>query len=420
LASLERLFYTGSPMKVACLLIPDFAVAVARRDHPETRGRPLIVAAAGEDAPRVRACCPQAVRSGVSEGMVLRRALSLCPKAAVVPADERALAETAAALRTLAERHSPAVEEAAPGHLHLDVRGLAQLAGLADEAYLADLQRAASAASGLPVSIGAGPGVFAAHAAAAAASAEHAGKTGAPPPVLVPEEGVAEFLAPLPVEVLPLPTAMHQRLRLLGIERLGQLAALPRSAVAAQFGPAGARAWDLAAGKDTSTVVPRRPERTAGAAMELPAPASTAEQLLAATSALLQQALEAPALRGAAWRRCTWRLELESGEAVVRVVTFREPTSDGERMLFVLRQKIARLTLPSPGVRLSLKLSGLCGEYGHQAVLWPSGPRRRRELLEAAEQLSARYGEPQIFRVVEVEPWSRIPERQLALVAFGR
>jgi len=409
-------------MKAACLFVPDFAATVARRDHPEARGRPLIVATAGADAPRVRACCPQAARAGVSEGMVLRRALSLCAGAAVVPADERALAETAAALRTLAERHSPAVEEVAPGHLHLDVRGLAQLAGLSDDAYLRDLQRAAAAATGLFVYVGAGPGVFAAHAAAAAAALGAPGpqRASLPSPVLVSEERVAEFLSPLPVEVLPLPMAVHQRLRLLGIDRLGQLAALPRSAVAAQFGPAGARAWDLAAGKDESGIVPRRPEQTAEAAMEFPAPVSTSEQLLAGTSALLQRVLEAPALHGAAWRRCTWRLELESGEAVVRAVTFREPTAEGERMLFVLRQKITRLSLPAPGVRLTLTLSGLCSEYGHQGVLWPSGPRRQRELLEAAEQLSARYGEPQLFRVVEVEPWSRIPERQLALVAFGR
>ena len=27
--------------------------------------------------------------------------------------------------------------------------------------------------------------------------------------------------------------------------------------------------------------------------------------------------------------------------------------------------------------------------------------------------------EPQVFQIVEVQPWSRIPERQLALVAYG-
>lgn len=413
-------------MEAACLLVADFAAAVARRDHPETRGRPLIVAAGGEEAPRVRACCSEAARAGVSEGMILRRALSLCPGAAVVPIDERAQTEAAASLRELVERHSPVVEEVAFGHLHFDVRGLARLAGLAEEEYLAELQRAAVAATALPVCIGGGSGIFVAHAAASmaavAVSSRGGGRphTGLPRPKVVRAEEAAGFLSSLPVDVLPVPEEIRRRLRLLGLEHLGELAALPRSAVAAQFGPIGARAWDLAKGHDTSAIVPQPAEETAEAAMELPAPASTAEQLLAATDALIQQALETPSFRGTAWRRCSWRLELENGDALVRVVTFREPTSDGERMRFVLRQRIERLDLPSPGVRLVVTLSGRCSEYGHQAGFWPSGPRRRRELLEAVEQLNARYGEPQVFRVVEIEPWSRIPERQRALVAFGR
>jgi hypothetical protein len=87
-------------------------------------------------------------------------------------------------------------------------------------------------------------------------------------------------------------------------------------------------------------------------------------------------------------------------------------------MLFVARNKIERLQLASQAVALGVTLSGLCSEYAHQANLWQIGPRRRRELLEAIEQLNAREGEPQVFRIVEVQPWSRIPERQQALVAF--
>jgi hypothetical protein len=88
-------------------------------------------------------------------------------------------------------------------------------------------------------------------------------------------------------------------------------------------------------------------------------------------------------------------------------------------MLFVTRSKIERLQLTAAAVSLQLTLSGLCSEYGHQANLWQTGPRRQKELLEAVEQLNAREGDAQVFRIVEVQPWSRIPERQLALIAFG-
>src|SRR3989442_1531376 len=72
---------------------------------------------------------------------------------------------------------------------------------------------------------------------------------------------VEVFLAAQPVGMLPVSEEMRRRLRLLGIETLGALAALPRSALAAQFGPQGALAWELARGEDDSPVrPPEKPE----------------------------------------------------------------------------------------------------------------------------------------------------------------
>jgi DNA polymerase-4/protein ImuB len=211
---------------------------------------------------------------------------------------------------------------------------------------------------------------------------------------------------------------MHQRLRIFGLERLGQVAALPFSAMQAQFGPPGARAWELANGHDDARIVPKRDELRVSEEIELPAPTALAEPLVVGTRALLQRALSRPEVRGQSLRRLDWRLGLESGEQVARRFVFREPTSDPARMLFVVKNKIERLQLEAAAVSLGLTLSGLCSEYGHQANLWPIGPRRQKELLEAIEQLNAREGEAQVYRIVEVQPWSRIPERQLALVAY--
>jgi DNA polymerase-4/protein ImuB len=211
---------------------------------------------------------------------------------------------------------------------------------------------------------------------------------------------------------------MHQRLRLFGLDRLGQVADLPFSAMQAQFGREGAKAWELARGRDTSKVVPGRDELRVTEELELPAPSALVEPLVVGTRALLQRALRRPEVRGHSLRRLDWRLGLENGEMVSRRSVFREPTNDVARMLFALKGKIEQLQLTAAAVSLGLTLSGLCSEYGHQANLWPIGPRRQRELAEAIEQLNARVGEPQVYRIVEVQPWSRIPERQLALVEF--
>jgi len=220
--------------------------------------------------------------------------------------------------------------------------------------------------------------------------------------------------------VLPVSPLMHQRLRLFGLERLEQVAALSFSAMQAQFGREGARAWELANGKDDSRIVPRREELRVTEEMELPAPTALSEPIVVATRALLHRGLEHEDIRGQPLRRMDWRLGLESGEQVSRSFVFREPTNDARQMLFVARNRIERLQLASAAVSVGITLSGICSEYGHQGNLWPVGPRRQKELIEAVEQLNERTGGPQVFRIVEVQPWSRIPERQLGLVAFGR
>ncbi len=397
-------------MKVACLLVADFLVALARRDDASLRGRPVIIGGSPEEHAAVVACSPEAVAAGVGIGTTLRRALALCPKAVFLPHREAVATEAAGALLDLLRLYSPAVEAVSPGHAHLDIRGLAEMAHMEDEAYLRDLQESAVNATGLPLSLAAAETVFAAHAAATVRA------QGA---VLVHEGQARAFLSRLPVEVLPVSPVIHQRLRLFGLERLGQVAELTLSAMQAQFGRDGARAWELANGRDDARIVPKPEEVRISEELDLPAPAALSEPLIAGTRALLQRALERGELKGHSLRRLDWRLGLESGEQLTRRCVFREPTDDPARMLFALQPKIERLQLPAAAVSVGVTLSGLCSEYGHQANLWQVGPRRYKELLEAVEQLNARVGGPQVFRIVEVQGWSRIPERQLGMVAFG-
>lgn len=414
-------------MDVACLQVPNFLIALARRDHPALASRPVVVGGAPEEHAQVTACSAEAAAAGVTIGTSLRRALALCPGAVFLPLQEAFAHTEAARLADVILGRSPLVELIAPGHMHFEVRGLARLAGMSDEQYLAELLESVQAETGLGAWLGAATTVFPAHAAATAlplvgATASQS-RQPAPAPksgwVLVPPGQEREFLAQLPVEVLPVDPVMHVRLRLFGLERVGQVAAIPLSALQAQFGPDGRRAWDLANGRDTSRIVARRDESRITEEMDLPAPAASIEPLMAGTEALLNRALAHPDVRGQAIRRLDWWLGLESGEQVARHIVFREPTSDGRHMLFVLRSKLDRLALDAAATSVGITLSGICSEYAHQANLWQVGPRRQRELEQAIAQLSARTGGPQVYRIVEVQPWSRIPERQLALVAFG-
>jgi nucleotidyltransferase/DNA polymerase involved in DNA repair len=433
-------------MDVACLQVPNFAVALARRDNPRLRGRAVVIGGSPEEHARVTACSAEAAAAGVTVGTTLRRALSLCHNAVFLPLKESVIGAEAAKILEVLSRHSPAVEAIAPGHAHFEARGLACLVGLSDEEWLRELYEAVVGVTGLPLGLAGAETVFAAHSAALTIhdsaltprpplpiqdsrfairdsvreATSHSPQSTTPNCLVVPRGGAKAFLSQLPVEVLPAAPEMHQRLRLFGLLCLGQIAALPFSAMQAQFGHEGAKAWRLARGEDDSIVVPGREEVRVVEEVELPAPAATVEPLVAGTQGLLQRALARVEVRGQSLRRLDWRLGLESGEAVTRRFVFREPTSDPARMLFVVKGRVERLELPSPVVSIAVTLSGLCSEYGHQSNLWQIGPRRWQELVEAVEQLNARVEGPQVYHVVEVQPWSRIPERQLGLVAFGR
>jgi hypothetical protein len=65
---------------------------------------------------------------------------------------------------------------------------------------------------------------------------------------------------------------------------------------------------------------------------------------------------------------------------------------------------------------VEVELVGLSGESGKQDAMFESKGRLARQVQEAMRQLRAQHGRALVGKVVEVEPWSRIPERRAALV----
>jgi DNA polymerase-4/protein ImuB len=119
------------------------------------------------------------------------------------------------------------------------------------------------------------------------------------------------------------------------------------------------------------------------------------------------------------------RFHFEDGQAWERQVTFREPVSSVERMLLAIRPKIESAIASgalAPCTEIGVSLLDVCGENVSQLHLFPSQRARsavqEERMAEAARQLKARYGRPVLARILEVEPWSRIPERRFALIDY--
>ena len=97
------------------------------------------------------------------------------------------------------------------------------------------------------------------------------------------------------------------------------------------------------------------------------------------------------------------------------MVTLREATAEPERLRLALAPKLAELT--APAVALSLELGELTESAGAQAELVrPRGKRLRSRLKDGLRQARVAAGIDAVCTVVEVAPWSRIPETRAILV----
>ncbi|HEY6053950.1 MAG TPA: hypothetical protein VIU86_08460, partial [Gaiellaceae bacterium] len=233
--------------------------------------------------------------------------------------------------------------------------------------------------------------------------------------LIVSDRSAREFLAPLPLTLLPLERERYEELEELGVRKLGQLAGLPGGAVAERLGPDGRRAWSLARGEEDGRVHPRRAPVQIGEVLEFPEAVGNELTLRRALGALVDRLLAREERAGRPVRKLAVTARLVGGASWRRVATLREPSADPARLRAALGPKLAEL--PSPALKLRLELVELSEQRGEQLELVRAeGDVLRGRLREGLRQVRASVGAGGVSTVVEVAPWSRIPEARALLV----
>ncbi|HET7737540.1 MAG TPA: hypothetical protein VFK32_03100, partial [Tepidiformaceae bacterium] len=229
----------------------------------------------------------------------------------------------------------------------------------------------------------------------------------------------AAFLASKPVDWLPLDVEEIAWLRLLGIRDLAGLARLPGHAVEAQLGVRGGLVWLAARGEDPAPLRPRPPahERVLESVQAQP-PLVSREAVGLAVEQLLGRALRHRRAYRRFVRTVRLRATTEDDHLWERLHTMKVPTGDRGRLWVAIRPMLEVAEYPGPIAELELELGGLTAESGQQAGLFTDRARKREQLDEMVRHLKVRYGETPLARIVEREPWSRVPERRHALVDY--
>ena len=237
---------------------PAFCTTVEALVAPALRTRPVAVAPPGAERAVVLALSTEARRAGITKGMVVRQALKHCPDLVIIPPNPRLYARASRALHEILRVYAPVIEPRGYGHAFLDLTGTGRLFGPPVDAAMR-VRREVHERLRFPLSVGVAANKLVSQ---AAVRADRWSDDGDDDPLVVPFGVEAGFLAPKPLVVMPdLHPRVRGRLDDYQLDLIGEVAAIPESALCAVFGTTGRTLRARALGIDPRPVLP--PERLA-------------------------------------------------------------------------------------------------------------------------------------------------------------
>ena len=387
-------------MRVACVLVTHLRAKVEMSRQPHLKTTPVLIV--HRDASRARPLVvdrfPGAAE--VVAGMTLEQAVSRHANAVVLDADEphyrRVFDRVLRALQGVSDR----VETAGLGTAYARIDGLERL-------HRGEARAVSALLNAVPAylrpRLAVADSKFPAYVAARTSPTHGASR--------VPEDAAA-FLAPHPIDLLPIPPQMKTEMRRLGLNTMGRVASLRERLLTDRFGLEGRRAWRLCNGIDDEAIYPMAFEETVAERMSLSFPTSLVHALSLAVDTLLRRAYARPQMRGRYAGMASLRCDATGWPSWERSISFREPAGTWESASYAVRSRLESDPPDTPVEEVTLTLSSLTGEHGTQMGLF-DGPRRDRErrIAETERRLRDRLGGVHVlYRVEEVAPWHPAPE----------
>ena len=351
--------------RIGCGLVPHLQLAL----RPDLYGRPVVVAAGREN---VVCGSPEALEAGVRPGMTRRQAQQLCPDAELLDPDPAGAARLAERIATALYDLSPSVEVRVEGVAWIDLEGV-----LERTLALRELRRRLRHATGAEPRLGLAPGPFAARVAAARAR----------PGRLLQVGETRPFLAPLPVAELGLEPWQAERLELLGLRTLGDVARIGPRQLESQLGREGRVAALRARGEEPDRLNAWVPPRSTSTHRQFEPPLEEREALLFVGRALCDELSLELGLRGAGAKRVRVRLDAEERESVVR-----HPLGSAIELFGLVGSWLREWQPAEPVGRMEIELPLLEPAGRRQLRLWVRGDGSAEEVKAALERLQERHG----------------------------
>jgi DNA polymerase IV (DinB-like DNA polymerase) len=229
-----------------------FFTAVEEREHPEYKGRPVIVGAdpkEGKGRGVVSTCNYEARGFGVRSGMPISKAWKLCSEAVYLPVNYELYVKVSKEIMKILRKYADKFEQWGIDEAFLDVTSKAK-DYVEAEALARQIKREIYEKEKLTCSVGIGPNKLVAKIASDFQKPD--GLT------IVKEDETEKFLAPLPVrKLLWVGWKTEQKLKAMGIKTIGDLARYDPAVLTETFGVMGTQIYLMAHGVDKSEVEER-------------------------------------------------------------------------------------------------------------------------------------------------------------------
>ncbi|WP_110670300.1 Y-family DNA polymerase [Salinicola halophilus] len=374
-------------MRWACLLFPRLALegALRRRADPAA---PFALLDGTAPRQRVRAANAGARAYGVKPGQALGVAESLCGELATAPYDPEAVARWRRRLAAWAYGYSAQVSLHYPHALVFEVESSLNLFG--PWSRLEGRLRAELGELGFSHRL-----VLAPNPAAARALVN--GHDG----MAVDTAGLEAALGQLPLGRAGFDADSVQTLKRSGLKRLGELFALPPSALSRRFGAALLRHLGELRGEWPLALDYYRPSQRFSREFEFDRPVHATAGLVFPLKRLLQEMALFLLGQDAGVERFRLTLTLEDHPAQHVDVGLLAVQRDAETLLELTRGQLERVRLEGPVMALTLTAGALAAYTPARRELL-EGPARQSQAWDALRQrLVARLGEPTLKRLIE-------------------
>ncbi len=232
-----------------------FYASVAELDHPEYKGKALVVGAGARGV--VLSANYEARKFGIRAAMPVGRAKRMAPHAIFIAPEHHRYSEISARVMAIFHSYTPLVEPISLDEAFLDVTGSQKLFGTGRE-IAAKIREQVEKEEGITCSVGLAQSKFIAKLAS-----QHCKPNGM---LEIKSDRILEFLHPLPVRAIwGVGPKTAESLERLGLHTVSDIAHTPRATLIRALGEAtGASLYELAWGRDYRDVIPDEPEKSIG------------------------------------------------------------------------------------------------------------------------------------------------------------